>query len=55
MKTPFVSYYQQLYEAVLDCRKTDYAPLAFTDKIHKAIEPYLRPEYQRPEPPLPEV
>jgi hypothetical protein len=52
MNTPFVGYYQQLYEAVLDCRRVDYAPLAFTEKIHKAIQPYLRDEYQRPQPPL---
>lgn len=55
MSTAHSKYFVQLYRAVLDGVMADQAPLGFTERIHQAINPYLRDEYQLPEPPLPEV
>lgn len=55
MSTPYTSYFTSLFNAVLKARKIDEAPLAFTERINEAIQPYLREEYQRPLPPLHEV
>lgn len=55
MSLPYHNYYLTLFRSVLEGVRQDQGPLAFTERIHEAIQPYLRPEYQRPEPPLPEV
>ena len=55
MASPHTFYYKQLYEAVLESHKIDEAPLASTERIHKAIQHYLKNEYQSPQPPLHDV
>lgn len=55
MQSPYNRYVITLFNTVLEGVREDRAPLSFTEKIHEAIQPYLRPEYQRPEPPLHEV
>jgi hypothetical protein len=55
MRTSHGTYFNQLYRAVLEGVKADQAPLGFTERIHEAIQPYLRDEYQTPQPPLHEV
>lgn len=55
MSTPYTHYFISVYNAVLAGQKIDEAPLAFAERINEAIQPYLRAEYQRPEPSLHEV
>lgn len=55
MRTPHGTYFTQLYRAVLDAKRVDQATLDFAERIHEAIQPYLRDEYQTPQPPLHEV
>lgn len=55
MNSSFSNYQLSLYKAVLRGMQIEEAPLSFSERIHEAIQPYLRPEYQRPQPSLPEV
>lgn len=51
----YTNYFISVYNAVLAGKKIDEAPLAFAERVNEAIQPYLREEYQRPQPPLHEV
>lgn len=53
--TAHSKYFIQLYRAVLEARGRDEAPLAFSLRVHDAVNHYLKDEYQNPEPPLSEV
>lgn len=55
MSSPYNHYFTSLYKTVLQGMNINEAPLAFAERINQAIQPYLKNEYQRPEPPLHEV
>jgi hypothetical protein len=50
MSTHHTSYFTQLYRAVLESKSIEEAPLATAERIHLAINSYLKSDCQRPSP-----